>query len=68
MFNNEEILRAVGRVSKEYSLNYYYPEIEYRSDNAAMIALSGYFNVLQKKFLVNQEDISAVDRDPRLSL
>ena len=47
---------------------YYYPEIEYRSDNAAMIALSGYFNVLQGKFLTKKEDILAVDRDPRLSL
>ena len=68
VFNNEEILRAIGKVSKEYSLNYYYPEIEYRSDNAGMIALSGYFNVLQKKVLTEKEDILAVDRDPRLSL
>jgi len=33
-----------------------------------MIALSGYFNVLQKKVLTEKEDILAVDRDPRLSL
>jgi len=33
-----------------------------------MIALSGYFNVLQKKVLTKKEDILAVDRDPRLSL
>lgn len=68
VFNNEEILRSVGRVSKSYSLNYYYPEIEYRSDNAAMIAIAGYLNVLQKKYLTEKEEIEGVDRDPRLSL
>jgi len=68
VFNSEEILRSVGRLAKEYSLNFYYPEIEYRSDNAAMIGIAGYVNILQDKYLSKKEDIESVDRDPRLSL
>lgn len=68
VFNSEEILRSVGRLAKEYSLNFYYPQIEYRSDNAAMIGIAGYVNILQDKYLSKKEDIESVDRDPRLSL
>ena len=68
VFNSEEILRSIGRVAKSYNLNYYYPEIEYRSDNAGMIGVAGYINILQKKYISKKEDIEKVDRDPRLSL
>ncbi len=68
VFNSEEILRSVGRLAKEYSLNFYYPAIEYRSDNAAMIGIAGHINILQKKYLTKKEDIEKVDRDPRKSL
>ncbi|MGI6423079.1 MAG: tRNA (adenosine(37)-N6)-threonylcarbamoyltransferase complex transferase subunit TsaD [Candidatus Dojkabacteria bacterium] len=68
VFNSEEVLRKVGSVAKSYSLNYYFPNIEYRSDNAAMIGISGYFNILQGKYLTKREDIEGLDRDPRLSL
>jgi len=68
VFNSEEIVRSVGRLAKEYNLNFYYPQIEYRSDNAGMIGIAGYINILQKKFLTKREDIESVDRDPRLSL
>lgn len=68
VFNSEEILRSVGRLAKEYNLNFYYPQIEYRSDNAGMIGMAGYINILQKKYLTKKEDIESIDRDPRLSL
>lgn len=68
VFNSEEILRKVGNTVRSYNLNYYYPEIEYRSDNASMIAAAGYINILQNKYLTKKEDIENVDRDPRLSL
>jgi N6-L-threonylcarbamoyladenine synthase len=67
VFNNEEILRSVSRLVKSYNLNYYYPQIDYRSDNAAMIGISAYLNILQGKYLTKIEDIQAVDRNPRLS-
>jgi len=68
VFNSEEILRKVGNVVRSYNLNYYYPEIEFRSDNAGMIGVSAYFNVLQGKYLTDIKEIEDIDRDPRLSL
>lgn len=68
VFNSEEILRKVGTLVRLYDLNYYYPEISYRSDNAGMIGVSAYLNVLQGKYLTKKKDIELVDRDPRLSL
>lgn len=68
VFNSEEILRRVGILVRSYNLNYYYPEIRYRSDNAGMIGVSAYMNILQGKFLTKEEDILNIDRDPRLSL
>ncbi len=68
VFNSEEILRSVGTVVRSYNLNYYFPEIEYRSDNAGMIGVSAYFKILQEKYLTDRDDIESVDRDPRLSL
>lgn len=68
VFNSEEILRKVGSLVRSYNVNYYYPEIEYRSDNAAMIGASAYMNILQGKYFTNEKDIQKLDRDPRLSL
>ncbi|KKP44104.1 MAG: O-sialoglycoprotein endopeptidase, O-sialoglycoprotein endopeptidase, partial [candidate division WS6 bacterium GW2011_GWC1_33_20] len=68
VFNCEEILRKVGSVVRGYNLNYYYPEIEYRSDNAGMIGVAGYLNILQNNVITDIKEIEKVDRDPRLSL
>jgi len=68
VFNSEEILRNVGNTVRAYNLNYYYPKIEYRSDNAGMIGVSAYLNILQGKYITNKEEIEGIDRDPRLSL
>ena len=35
---------SLSKVAKELSTNYFQPELEYTGDNAAMIALAGYFN------------------------
>lgn len=68
VFNSEEILRKVGTLVRSYNLNYYYPEIEYRSDNGAMIGAAAYLNILQKNFITDSKEIESVDRNPRLSL
>lgn len=68
VFNSEEILRSIGNTVREYGLNYYYPDIKYRSDNAGMIGVAGYMNILQGKYLTDIKDIESIDRDPRLSL
>lgn len=68
VFNSEEILRKVGSVVRDFDLNYNFPEIEYRSDNAGMIGIAAYINILQERYLADIKDIKKVDRDPRLSL
>lgn len=68
VFNSEEILRKVGNTVRSYNLNYYFPDIEFRSDNAGMIGVSAYFNILQKKYITDKQEILDLDRDPRLSL
>jgi len=67
VFNSEEILRKVGNLVRSYGLEYMYPEIEYRSDNAAMIGIAAYLNILQNKYITDVESIKNIDREPRLS-
>jgi len=68
VFQSEYILRRVGKLVKERDIEYIYPKIEYRGDNAAMIALAGYFNVSKGGYFKDWKDIEKLDRDPRLSL
>jgi N6-L-threonylcarbamoyladenine synthase len=68
VFNSEEIVRRVGNTSKLYNLNYIFSNQEYRGDNAGMIGIAAYFDILQNKYLTDVNDIEKVDRDPRLSL
>lgn len=65
---SEFVLRRLGALVKKYDLNYYYPNPEDRGDNAAMIGIAGYYNVLRNNYLTKEEDILKLDRDPRLSL
>ncbi len=67
VFNSEEILRKMGDLAREYRLNYVFSKQEYRGDNAAMIGVSAYFNVLDGKYITDVDEIKKVDRDPRLS-
>ena len=68
VMNSEEIVRKVGAIVRSYNLGYYYPAKEFRGDNAGMIGIAGYFNILNGKSIVDVEKIKEVDRDPRLSL
>ncbi len=60
---NENIARKISQKAKEFGVNSYLPQKKYRTDNAAMIGIAAYFNVLNE----NVVD-SNVDRDPRLEL
>lgn len=68
VFNSEEIVRKIGNTARSYGLNYIYSEQEYRGDNAGMIGVSAYFNILNDKYISDVDEIRKVDRDPRLSL
>jgi N6-L-threonylcarbamoyladenine synthase len=65
VFNSEEMLRRIGSLVREYSLEYMYPEKEYRGDNAAMIGLVGAMHIDEA---IKGNDLKQLDRDPRLSL
>ena len=68
VFNSEEIVRKIGSTARSYGLNYIYSDGEYRGDNAGMIGVSAYFNILNEKYITDVNEIRKVDRDPRLSL
>lgn len=68
VFNSEEIVRRIGNTAREYGLNYVYSKPEYRGDNAGMIGIAAYFNILNGKYISDVDEIRKVDRDPRLSL
>jgi N6-L-threonylcarbamoyladenine synthase len=65
VFNSEEILRRVGSLVRDYSLEFLYPEKEYRGDNGAMVALVGFMHLANS---IQGEELEKLDRDPRLSL
>lgn len=60
---NEYIARKIGYKAKEFDLNFFLPEKKYRTDNAAMVGVAGYFNILNKTNIEGE-----FDRDPRLEL
>jgi N6-L-threonylcarbamoyladenine synthase len=60
---NEHISRKIGSKVKEFDLKFFLPEKKYRTDNAAMIGIVGYFNIVNGT-IVDSE----VDREPRLEL
>ncbi|KKR05826.1 MAG: hypothetical protein UT34_C0002G0333 [candidate division WS6 bacterium GW2011_GWF2_39_15] len=68
VFSSEEVLRSIGKVVKDHDLKYLYPKSDYRSDNAGMICIAGYYNIMRGNIVKKSEEVSTVDRDPRLSL
>ncbi len=47
---NSGLRNALIRESKKRKWNIYIPEYEFTTDNAAMIAITGYFKYLKKDF------------------
>ncbi len=68
VFNNQALLRKLGILAKRYRLNYLYPEKKYRGDNASMIAIAGMRSFQEGEYIVDVEDITKMEREPRLSL
>ena len=65
VFNSEEILRRVGSLVREYSLQYLYSKREYRGDNGAMVGLVGFLHIDR---IMGSKELEELDREPRLSL
>lgn len=68
VFGSEYVLREIGKLVKSNNLKFLSPKPEYRTDNAAMIGLAAYFNVLDDRYLSDLDEIEKLDRNPRLSL
>jgi N6-L-threonylcarbamoyladenine synthase len=60
---NEYIARNIGKKTREFDKKFYLPPVKFRTDNAAMIGIAAYFNILEGI----EGDIS-IERDPRLEL
>jgi N6-L-threonylcarbamoyladenine synthase len=68
VFQSEYILTEVGKMVRGYGLRYLAPEKKFRNDNAGMIGIAAYFNVLDNKYITDKDKILELDREPRLSL
>ena len=56
---NSHLRKELQRFAKEKGYMLYIPKFEYCTDNAAMIAISGYFKYLNKNFASQSETSSA---------
>jgi len=66
--NNKYIIREIGDLARTAGKNYFMPEIRFRSDNAAMIGIAAYYNILDKKNILTKQEVLKFDRDPMLKL
>lgn len=66
VFNSEEILRYIGNIAKSNGLEYIYPNMDKRGDNAAMIGVVANYKIERGEYMVT--GIEKIDREPRLSL
>lgn len=57
---NSGLRKMLDKVGKENNWNTYIPKFEYCTDNAAMIAITGYYKFLKKEFA--SQDISPIAR------
>ncbi|MBN4049603.1 hypothetical protein JYT36_00075 [Bacteroidales bacterium AH-315-N07] len=57
---NSGLRKSLDEIGKERSWNTYIPKFEYCTDNAAMIAIVGYYKYLKNEFA--EQDISPVAR------
>jgi len=46
---NKALRKTLTQASKEHNLPFFYPDLKYTGDNAAMISVAAYYNVLSKK-------------------
>jgi N6-L-threonylcarbamoyladenine synthase len=46
---NKQLKIALAKQAKEINLPFFYPDLKYTGDNAAMIATAAYYNIINKK-------------------
>ncbi len=66
--NNKYIVREIGALVRKQGKKYFIPEQRFRSDNAGMIGIAAYYNITNKKYWLEGENILKIDRKPMLKL
>jgi N6-L-threonylcarbamoyladenine synthase len=66
--NNIFIAKELGALARKMSKKYFIPETRFRSDNAGMIGIAAYFQIINLKNWLEGEEILKVDRKPMLRL
>lgn len=66
--NNIYIVREMGSLVRKLGKKYFIPETRFRSDNAGMIGIAAYYNIINKKYWLEGEAILEIDRKPMLKL
>ena len=46
---NKDLKQVLNKQAKKIDLPFFYPDLKYTGDNAAMIATAAYYNVINKK-------------------
>lgn len=46
---NEHLKKKLSQAAKKYNIPFFYPDVKYTGDNAAMIAVAAYYNIISKK-------------------
>lgn len=62
---NKRLRVKLRRISRELNIPIYFPDNNFSTDNASMIALVGYYKYLRKEFVKN---ILELDRKPSLTI
>lgn len=65
---NKLLRKTLGRESKKLKIHYSQPELEYTTDNAAMIALAGYYKFRSKKLEVRIKKSEKIIANPNLRI
>jgi N6-L-threonylcarbamoyladenine synthase len=66
--NNKYIVREIGALVRKQAKKYFIPAARFRSDNAGMIGIAAYYNIKNKKYWIEGEEILKLDRKPMLKL
>lgn len=66
--NNIYIVKDIGKLARKYKKRYLIPDMRYRSDNAGMIGIAAYYNIVNGSPVIEGDAILKVDRKPMLRL
>lgn len=57
---NKKLKTNLAKTAKQKKLPFFYPDIKYTGDNAAMIAVAAYYNIINKKNILSDKDVMSL--------